>query len=319
MVESPETTAYVPVDSIEPADPPAYEAAPKPADEQEPLTDPEILLVQKKPVTSSLRGTILHLRQRAGYWSRFRGLSMYMVWNIGGGLLVGLFTPITRNRLVLGLVTILVQVLLSRYIMTWIHIVISDPSPKRWYQRLPPLRRWSKMAPAVALWATCNQIVAIMPMLVCGYFGSLNHMKDPDYQPDKKDLYAVAGQGFMGMFIMLALFVGLQIPATVTMVRVAASQLPEEDETIVSFDRTFGGKVTPAILGGQGKVGIVEAWRSFPRSSRLRLLRLLAKVVLVIMALWIAMIVCLTAEAHLLLGDSLGHVMKAIHGAAGPR
>ena len=144
-------------------------------------------------------------------------------------------------------------------------------------------------------------------------------MKHPEYQPDKKDLYAVAGQGFFGMMLMLALFVGLQIPATVTMVRVAASMLPEEDETIVSFDRSFGGKVTPAIIGGQGKVGIVEAWRSFPRSSRARLLKLLAKVVLIVMAVWVAMIVTITAEAHIMLGDNVGHVMKMLHGVAGPQ
>ena len=317
MVESPETTAYVPVDSIEPIDPPAYDATPKPADE-EPHSDPEILLVQNKPITSSLRKTVLHLRARAGYWSRFRGLSMYLIWNIGAGIIVGLFTPVTRNRVALGLVTIVTEVILSRWIMTWVHIVISEPSPKSWWRRIPPFKTWTKIAPAVALWAVCNQVVAILPMLVCGSFGSLKHMKHPDYQPDKKDLYGVAGQGFMGMFLMLALFVGLQIPATVTMVRVAASMLPEEDETIVSFDRTFGGKVTPAIVGGQGKVGIVEAWRSFPRSSRVRLLKLLAKVVLIVMAVWIGMIITVTAEAHLMLGDNVGSVMKAIHGAAGP-
>ena len=96
-------------------------------------------------------------------------------------------------------------------------------------------------------------------MLVCGSFGSLKNMKHPDYEPDKRDLYGVAGQGFMGIFLMLALFVGLQIPATVTMVRVAASMLPEEDETIVSFDRTFGGKVTAR-----------HRWRTRQRSVLLR-------------------------------------------------
>jgi hypothetical protein len=316
MVESPETTAYVPVDSIEPADPPAYDAIPKPADEDE--TDPEILLVQKKPVTSSLRATVLHLRERAGYWSRFRGLTAYLMWNLLVGIVVGVFMPITRNRLALGLVTIAAQTLAARYIMTWVHVVISEPSPKSWFRRVPSFKTWPKMAPAVALWALCSQITSILPMLVCGSFGSLKHMKNPDYHPGKKDLYAIGGQGFMGMFIMLALFVGLQIPATVTMVRVAASMLPEEDETIVSFDRTFGGKTTPAIVGGQGKVGIVEAWRSFPRSSRVRLLKLLAKVVLIVMAVWIAMIITVTAEAHLMFGDNVGHVMKAIHGVAGP-
>lgn len=190
MVETPETTAYVPVDSIEPADPPPYDAAPKPMDEDE--NDPEILLVQNKPVTASLRATILHLRAKAGYFSRFRGLTMYMVWNITvciiAGIIVGMFSPITRNRFAVALVIILTQVLLSRFIMTWVHIVISEPSPKSWYRRVPSFRTWPKIAPAVALWAVCSQVTSILPMLVCGSFGSLKHMKHPDYQPDKKGM-----------------------------------------------------------------------------------------------------------------------------------
>lgn len=188
MVESPETTAYVPVDSIEPAAPPAYDAVPKPADEDEDENDPEILLVQKKPVTSSLRATIRHLRAKGGYLSRFRGLTMYMVWNIAVGIIVGLFSPITRNRFALALVMILTQVLLSRYIMTWVHIVISEPSTKSWFRRVPSFKTWPKMAPAVALWAVCSQITSILPMLVCGSFGSLKHMKHPDYEPDHKGM-----------------------------------------------------------------------------------------------------------------------------------
>ena len=83
MVESPETTAYVPVDSMDRSDPPPYdESTPKPIDEE------DILLVQNKPVTSSLRATILHLRARAGYWSRFRGLSSSSYGNVLTGIII---------------------------------------------------------------------------------------------------------------------------------------------------------------------------------------------------------------------------------------
>lgn len=153
-------------------------------------------------------------------------------------------------------------------------------------------------------------------MLVCGSFGSLKNMKDPNYEPGRKDLYAVGGQGMLGFTLMVLLFVLLQIPATVTLVRVAASMLPEEDETIVPFDRTFGGKTTPAIIGGQGKIGLVEAWRSFPWASRRRLLKLMLKVVLVFMATWFLATIFMVAEAHLLFGDSLGNMMKTMHGIA---
>lgn len=324
MIESPETEAYVPVDTIDP-EPPAYSptAAPKPLNGApgafDDDADAEILLVRNKPITASIRQTVLHLRVRAGYWSRFRGLSMFLVWNMATGFIVSIIAGAFHTRLAVALAAIVAETLLATWHMTWVHIVISEPSEKRWFKRIPSIKTWPKMAPAVALWALSNQIVSIMPMLVCGSFGSLKHMNDPEYNPGRKDLYAVGAQGFMGMFLTLALFVLLQIPASVTLVRVAASMLPEEDETIVPFDRTFGGKTTPTIIGGQGKIGLVEAWRSFAWASRMRLLKLMVKVALIGMACWFLFTMILVAEAHIMFGDKLGEMMKTVHGIAGPR
>ncbi|EXJ90206.1 hypothetical protein A1O1_03305 [Capronia coronata CBS 617.96] len=326
MIEAPETETYLPVDVIDPTEPPPYSPAapPKPTDgaaddlEGNAHADHEVLLIRNKPYTSSIRQTLLHLRARAGYWSRLRGLSMFIVWNLVSGLLVAIFGAATGSRIGVAFIAVVVETLLSNLHMAWVHIVISESRPKRWYQRIPALRTWTKIAPAVALWATTNQIVSILPILVCGSFGSLKHMNDPAYEPGKKDLYAVGAQGFMGVFLMLALFVLLQIPATVTLVRVAASMLPEEDETIVPFDRTFGGRTTPAIIGGQGKIGLVEAWRSFPWASRIRLLKLMIKVALIMMACWLLFTTVMVAEAHIIFGEQLGEVMKAMHGMTGP-
>jgi hypothetical protein len=328
MIESPETEAYVPVANIEPADssePPAYSAttpAPKPNNGQpedpdfEEEGDAEVLLVRNKPYTASLRATISHLRARAGFWSRFRGLGIFLVWNMLTGVLMSILANIYPNRLGIAFAAIIAETALATWHMAWVHICISEPSEKRWTKRLPSIKTWPKIAPAVALWATTNQVVSILPMLVCGSFGSLNRMRDPEYEPGRKDLYAVGGQGMLGFVLTVLLFVLLQIPATVTLVRVAASMLPEEDETIVPFDRTFGGKTTPAILGGQGKIGLVEAWRSFPWASRMRLLKLMIKVVLIFLASWLSVTIILVAEAHLLFGDSLGQMMKSLHGIA---
>ncbi|KIW66287.1 hypothetical protein PV04_08484 [Phialophora macrospora] len=327
MVESPETEAYVPVGTFEPTEPPAYSAttpAPKPTNGQpedpdlDAEGDAEILLVRNKPITASIRATVQHLRARAGFLSRFRGLSMFLAWNMLCGFLISLIANVfLGNRLGVAFAAIVAETALATWHMAWVHIVISEPSEKRWYKRIPSIRTWPKIAPAVALWATTNQVVSILPMLVCGSFGSLNRMRDPEYEPGRKDLYAVGGQGMLGFTLMVILFVLLQIPATVTLVRVAASMLPEEDETIVPFDRTFGGKTTPAIVGGQGKIGLVEAWRSFPWASRMRLIKLMIKVVLIFMACWLLVTIVLVAEAHLLFGDSLGHMMKTMHGIAG--
>lgn len=166
----------------------------------------------------------------------------------------------------------------------------------------------------MALLAVCTQVTVTMPMLATGSFGTWKHMRDPSYEPGTGDLYASGGQAFFGFVLFLTLFVGIQIPALVTMVRVAASMLPEEDETIIEFDRTFQGRTTPEIIGGQGKIGIVEAWKSYPRNSRVRLLKLMAKVAAISAAAWLLFVMVLVAETHLLLGENVGAFMRAIHG-----
>ncbi|KAJ5220545.1 hypothetical protein N7468_009749 [Penicillium chermesinum] len=175
-----------------------------------------------KPVTSSLRATIRHLRARAGFWSRFRGLSMYLTMGIVRGVLASLIVPV-GSFLGQFVVQSLISILFSTWQMTWVHIVITEPSPKRFYQRLPKTTKtWFKIAPAAAL-------------------------------------------------------VDIASAAAVVFVRVAASMLPEEDETIVPFDRSFGGKVNPEIVGGSGKIGLVDAWTTFDWPARVRLAKVIGK------------------------------------------
>lgn len=202
--------------------------------------------------------------------------------------------------------------------MTWIHVIISEPSAKRWFHRIPRplLKTWKKIAPAVAIWAVTSQVVSILPLLVTNSFGVLRRMKDPSFEPGMKDAYLGTGQLFFAMLLTVLLFVLLQIPATVAMVRVSASMLPEEDETIVPFDRTFGGLTTPEIIGGQGKIGIVEAWRSFNWECRRRLLKTVIKVVAIIISAWFLFSAILLIEAHTLFGDSFGEMVKSMHGIA---
>jgi len=151
-------------------------------------------------------------------------------------------------------------------------------------------------------------------MLLCRSFGTMKHLQDPAFQPGKKDMYIIFGQSMMVLFCTFALFILLEVPATVTVVRVAASMLPEDYETIVPFDRSFGGKVTPVILGGAGKIGMLEAWKSFSWSSRIRLIKLVGKVFAIIVAVWILFSMVLIGEAHLFLGDQIGDIMKTIGG-----
>lgn len=282
------------------------------------LLEPAAEAITYKPITSSLRSTILHLRSRAGYWSRFRGLSLFLCWGLARSILVSLAAsvPFMRSHMGLALAAIVAEVALSRWELTWYHIVISEPSSKKWWQRLPSFKSpvWVKIAPAVALRSLTTQIASGFPMVLCRSFGTMKHLGDPAFHPGKKDLYAAFGQSLIVLFLNFALFILLEIPATVTVVRVAASMLPEEYETIVPFDRSFGGKVTPAIVGGAGKIGMLEAWKTFTWSSRIRLLKLVAKVFAIIVAVWLSFSIVILAEAHLLVGDELAEIMKTIGG-----
>ena len=327
MVEEAGTTQYVAVSTIEPESsaPPPYSPVSnnnksgKPSQASprfEEQGEPDIFTVRTKPVTNGIRSTIQYLRSRAGYWSRFRGLSLFICFTIARGFIISGLSAIRplRNPLGISAAAVLAEVILARWQLTWIHIVISEPSSKRWYQRLPSFRSsWTRIAPVVALHAVVMQIVKGFPVLVLRTFGPMKHIQHPEYEPSERDVYAAFGQASMAAFLILALYILLAIPATVTLVRVAASMLPEEDETIVPFDRTFSGKVTPAIIGGAGKIGMLQAWKSFGWSSRKRLLKLLAKVSIIMFALTILSGMLLMSEAKLLLGDKMKEIMRAAH------
>ncbi|RMZ77866.1 hypothetical protein DV738_g4093, partial [Chaetothyriales sp. CBS 135597] len=332
MIESPETEAYLPVNALalsgdESTDPPAYEeteaddeADAAPAAGGPKPDDVELRLVRNKPVTASLRASIQHLKRHGGYMARLRGLGLYFLWNFAVNILTAILSFMFGDRpMSISLAATLAELAFATVHMAWIHVVISKPSPRHWWQRIPSFRTWPKIAPAVAVWALATRIVYFLPLLICASFGSLKHMRDPDYNPDKRALIAIGAQSFFGIVLTLMLYVLIQIPASVAMVRVAASMLPEEDETIVAFDRTFGGKTTPTIVGGSGKIGIAEAWRSFPWASRVRLVKMVAKVALLVLTVSIAMVLTLTIECTILSSGALRDFLKFVHGLFGPR
>lgn len=94
------------------------------------------------------------------------------------------------------------------------------------------------------------------------------------------------------------------VPATVTLKRVQASLLAEEEETVVPFDRTFGGRVLPEVVsGGPSAVGILDAWRTFDWSARFRLVKLYTKIAAIQIAASAAFMLTAVAEVRLINGD----------------
>jgi hypothetical protein len=109
-------------------------------------------------------------------------------------------------------------------------------------------------------------------------------------------------KAFVVMALVMVLGVFLVIPANIALTRVQASLIPEAEETIVPFDRTFNGKVVPEIVGGTGVVGMLDAWKTFDWAARIRLVKAYVKVFAMQMALTLTLFVVIFAQLFVVMG-----------------
>lgn len=261
-VEDSNPDIYVRIDHQDPT---------KPLDPNEPeLADSARL----QPITSGLRSTTKHLRARAGFWSRFRGFSIYLAYSVADGFIALLTVPM-NSFLGHFFSHLFTAMLLATWQMAWVHIVISEPSSKRWYQRIPSYRKWIRIAPAVALETVLTRATFMLPMAVAQMAGWTEVAQDPNHPElnTRREFIRFLSIGILPAILALA----ISVPARVIFIRVAASMLPEEDESIVPFDRSFGGKVQPEIVGGSGKIGLMDAWTTFDWNARVRFVKVVVK------------------------------------------
>lgn len=306
MIETPTATAFT-VDSTDDIDAPLLDQKPEDAK----AIEADLFLVKQKPITSTMRSAIKHLKARGGRLARFRGFHVALIYHIalsvGTNFMTSLFgSPF--GSLTRPLAFIVVSIVLARVHMTWTHIVISNPSEKRWYRRIPSGKAVRNIIIPTAISAIA-QLALCLPVFMLSMSSDMwQRPSDYGFEKDhaqKFALFQVATAGIAFIVIIVLVI----IPADVTLKRVQASMLPEEDEAIVPFDRTFGGKVVPQILGGSGAVSMFEAWKTFDRSARVRLLKLYAKIFLVQVVTTILFLVVVFGELRLIMGDDL---LKAV-------
>jgi len=292
MVESPQAILFEPISSEDP-DAPLTE-------DKKVETESELMIVKQKPITSSFRSTIQHLRSRAGFFSRFRGLFSYAVYTFA-------VTNVTSALAVVTIIPTLVApiiacVLCAPLSMVWTHIVISDPSPKRWYQRVQSFKSWKKIAGPTAVLAIAEQLSIILPTALSFAYG-LNMSSEAAKKLSCSEHQLLVFKGLSVAVLTIALRCFLVIPASVSLTRVQASLLADDEETIVPFDRSFGGKVIPEIVGGTGVVGVRDAWKTFDWNSRVRLAKTYVKTIAMETAIVIMMVSALVGQLVLILGD----------------
>jgi len=276
-------------------------------------TGPTITLVHQKPITSSIRGTLRHIVANAGRGARFRGFYLYLAYSAGMSLVNVFFTgavPSFPGKSIL--VAAGSGATLASIHALWTHKIVSMPTDKTVWKRIPGKSQWKTLALPAAIQSAMPYVSFY---LVVG-LGSLLNLQElgsetADDRTCKQWTSLIIRVGATLLFaINCSLF--LCIPANVTLVRIEASLLPEDQDTIVPFDRTFGGKVVEKVMGGTGIVGFLDAWRSFNWEARRRLIKLYMKTFVMVTGLVFLLMHVLAFEMLAVMGPTLGKFLAQL-------
>ena len=274
------------------------------------VVESDLFLVKQAPITSKMRTTIKHICAKAGPFARFRGLHVSVIYHLLHGGIVGFFSS-RINPFARPLIAVLASIALCRLQMTWTHIVISNPSNKSWFSRIPSRAAVRNILIPTAVFAIAEQASIHVPEAL--FYLCHQAYNDEINVNDGGAQNIPLLQMILISLLGIGIFVLIVIPADVTLKRVQASMLPEEDESIVPFDRTFAGKVKPQILGGTGAVSMLDAWKSFDKSARIRLVKLYLKIFLVSVFTTIMFVMVLIGELRLFMGDQFNGAVGKAH------
>ncbi|OAL53869.1 hypothetical protein IQ07DRAFT_532405 [Pyrenochaeta sp. DS3sAY3a] len=290
--------------------PSTHEAGDK--EEKETLleTGPTITLVHQKPITSSIRGTIKHVVAHAGRYARFRGLKIHFLYAFLFSFISQIFAvliPTLRPSPVV--VAALTGAALANIHAAWTHKVVSMPNDQSFCKRVPSKKYWKTLAVPAAI-STAMPYVSLYIVCAFGMLMGLHKLEQENVREYSGAQWTSLIVRFVAVFVIgifCTLF--LCLPAIVTLIRIEASILPEDQDFIVPFDRTFGGKVVSTVLGGTGVIGFFDAWRSFTWEARRRLIKLYVKVFFILAGLVFVIAHVLAFEVFAVMGPAVGKLL----------
>ncbi|KAI2629499.1 ubiquitin carrier protein [Xylaria nigripes] len=252
-------------------------------------------------VTASLRSTHRAVYAIAGWRSLFRGFQVFFFLRIATAVIITILGALRVPALIAAAI---VPLALVQPYAVWTHIVISNPSSRDFWQRLPPFKRAFKAtAMPLVLNSIAKKLLNTVPFVVASLLRTnMWSWNEPKILPqhDIHDAWKIA----VVLLVSFAIQVVLVIPTQVVLTRVQASFLPEEYDTIVPFDRSLGAKVEPAIVDGKGYVNMLDVLKRFSRASWIRLSKLYLKIFAIVIALSFLPAVILILEYFILASNS---------------
>lgn len=212
-------------------------------------------------ITDSLHATIKHLRTHTSSWFWIRGLAIFVIHDfISDAALPALFPAFcTNNAFGQRVRDMVIATLLVNWQATWVHMVITKSSPKHLYQRLLDWNIWIQVLPitfldALGRWAAFTLSINLELLLLDAMgTGDITHS------------LSVPGKSPRVVLVGLVPRLMKYLVSTITrivFVRIAASMLDGDDESIVPLD--------PSLRNTHRRMGIADAWGSADRAFRAR-------------------------------------------------
>ncbi|KAJ4269988.1 hypothetical protein NW762_001661 [Fusarium torreyae] len=282
---------------VEDEKPPAYDplpVEPLAADDDmpKPAGNPSAPVAgQGIPITSSFRATWRLLRSHGGFRALFRGLPCLIAQAIVTFIISGALSVVLPFPIVFG--SLIGSLLLVQLSTAWVHIVITPASPLSFWRRLPPFK--------TTFSATWRPVLIYWVATELANFGTVGivyllHLKQGSRVNDANSFGSAIGV----LIVAIILQIALQIPAYMILVRVQASLLPADADTIIPFDRSFNGRIEPVVVGGLGYATVRDAWSSFSKTAWRRIVMIHVKVTGISIAASLVMVAVIVPQVILL-------------------
>jgi len=235
----------------------------KPKNPMLPSQHREAAIIEQAPITSSLYSISKHLRAVGGLLGRFRGFSMYIIYQM---LLVHFFDAL-RFVLPRFIAYPATALLFAIPRMTWTHIIVSSPTSRPWFRRFPSIKdaavHMRKIAGPTTLVAMAEIAAVVIFVELCP-----TEIRNPEVI-DKDEMDCVKMQALIYGTILAGLAslswtAFVTVPATGVLAKIQTSLLHEDEDTILVVDRTEN-------------MGFAAAWASFDWNARARVYKAYAK------------------------------------------
>lgn len=219
-------------------------------------------------ITSQRSVARRHLHTEGGIKPVFIGLDIFIVYMLMTIVITALaksvykeettFSVFILSRLVLGLT-------LTNLHTAWVHAVISKPTKKSLWERIPGWRKWLKILPVASLDIFLPICVHHLVKNLLIFFRGVLFAALGNQTGENHSALATWGKiTFLAIPVVSEFLISLF--TRVLYVKVAASMLPENEQSIVPFDRSFGGRANNethclSILDAFGTMKVQNCYR----------------------------------------------------------